>query len=350
MKRRKRKTTGNVPSELLPTGSTILNCILADNPYGGWRKGTIANLIGDSSAGKSILAFTTFAAINQIGHDEYRFIYDDAECAKDSFNADKLFGKSTMERIESPRIDSEGEPVYSDTIEDFHMHVKDAIDAKEPFIYILDSFDSLDAEDDEKKIEVALKAKRKGNKDVPGSYGTAKPKKSSAILRNIRADIKKTNSLLIIVSQIRDNLNAGTFGSKKTRSGGRALKHYSWYEIWLHLGMQIKSKERMIGVESLPKVSKNRQTGKNRNGIITIYYDLGIDDVGSCVDFLIKEEYWKKTKQTINASEIDFKGTKQKLIEYIENNNLETELHEAVGTCWNEIEDSLKLNRKKRFK
>ena len=348
MKRRKRKITGNVPSELLPTGSAILNCVLADNPFGGYRKGTIVNIIGDSSAGKSILAFTTFAAINQAGFDKYRFIYDDAECARDSFDAQKLFGKSTVKRLEAPAKDENGEPLSSDTIEDFHMHVKDAVNAKEPFIYILDSFDALDADADEKKIEEALTARRKG-KETAGSYGTSKARKSSEILRNIRADIKKTDSLLIIVSQVRDNLNAGMFGSKRTRSGGKALKHYSWYEIWLHLGKQIKSKERMIGVESIPKVSKNRQTGKNREGLFYIYYDLGIDDVGSCVDFLVKEQYWKKKKQTIVAPEINFEGTKQKIISHIEDNDLENELYTAVDECWNEIEDSLKLNRKKRF-
>ncbi len=347
MRKRKAKKELPIPEDLLPTGSTLLNCVLADNPWGGYRKGTIINLIGDSSAGKSILAFTTFAATNAAGFDDYRFIYDDAECAM-AFDMEKLFGKSTAKRIEPPARDENKEPLSSDTIEDFHMHVKDALKSKEPFVYILDSFDSLDADADEKKLEEALEARRKG-KDSAGSYGTSKARKASEILRNIRGDLKKTNSILVIISQVRDNLNAGMFGSKRTRSGGKALKHYSWYEIWLHLGKQIKSKDRMIGVTSIPKVSKNRQTGKNRECVFPIYYDLGVDDIGSCVDFLINEGHWKKKKQTIAATEIDFEGTRQKIISHIEENNLENKLYEAVGNCWNEIEESLKLNRKARF-
>ena len=224
------------------------------------------------------------------------------------------------------------------------MHVKQHLRKKKPFIYVLDSFDAVDADADREKIEDAMKKREKG-KDSSGSYGTAKARKASDILRNIRLEIKKSNSLLIIVSQIRDNLNAGNFGSKKTRSGGRALKHYSWHELWLYLG----KKERVIGVESMPKLGKNRETGKYRDGIFPIYYDLGIDDIGANIDFLLTEKFWEKGKQTINAGELDFSGTKAKLIEHIENNNLEIELQKCVQKCWTEIEESLKLNRKRRF-
>ena len=332
---------------LLPTGCTLLNCILSDNVYGGYREGSIVNLIGDSSAGKSILAHTTFAALNTDGFDEYEFIYDDAEAGA-AFDMKKLFGEGTAERIKAPRYDEEGYPVVSDCIEDFHMHVKDLLSKKTPFVYILDSFDSLDADADREKIETALKKRKKGE-DTSGSYGTAKARKSSDILRNIRLELKKTNSLLIIISQVRDNLNAGNMGSPKTRSGGKALKHYSWQEIWLYLSKKIKSKERVIGVESIPKIGKNRETGKIREGKFPIYYDLGIDDISANIDFLLDEKHWTKTKQTIAAPEFDFEGTKAKLISYIENNNLENQLKDVVQECWNNIEESLKLDRKKRF-
>lgn len=335
--------------KLLPTGSAILNCILADNPFVGYRKGSIVNVVGDSSAGKSLLAFTTFAAIAaNPDFDHYRFIYDDVECA-DSFDIERLFGKKTAKRLEPAYKDSEGNPLSSDTIQDFHFYVKEAIKQKTPFIYILDSFDALDSDEDEKKIEEAHSAKRKGNV-VAGSYGMAKAKASSAILRNIKTDLKKTDSLLIIVSQVRDNVGAVMFGPTKTRSGGKALKHYAWNEIWLHLGKKIKSKDRVIGVETHIKIGKNRQTGKQREGVIPIFYDHGIDDIGSCIDFLITEDFFTaKTKAKIQVPQFEFEGSKAKLIEHIESNNLEHELHAMVGQCWNQIEDSLKLNRKRRF-
>jgi len=341
----------HIPEHLIPTGCTLLNCVLSDSAFGGYRKGTIVNLIGDSSAGKSLLAFTTFAAMSAAGFQDYTFIYDDAECA-DTFDIPKLFGKNTAKRIKAPAYDKDGEPLASETIEDFHMYVKDALKTKRPFVYILDSFDSLDAEADKKKIDEALAARRKGNKTA-GSYGTSKARKSSDILRNIRMDLKKTNSLLVVVSQVRDNLNAGQFGSTKTRSGGRALKHYSWHEVWLYLGKRIKSKDMVIGVESMPKLGKNRETGKIRDSVFTIYYDLGVDDVGANIDFLISQgNHMKKPKNSskIKCEEFDFDGSKQKLIKYIEQNDLETRIQEMVQEDWREREDSLKLDwRKKRF-
>jgi RecA/RadA recombinase len=351
-KRRKEKsiesTKSLIPDELIPTGCTILNCILSDNAFGGYRKGSIVNLIGDSSAGKSILADTTFAAVNSNSQfDDYELIHDDAE-AGSSFDMEYLFGKSTAKRIKAPAYDSEGTPIHSDTIEDFHMHVKQHLRKEKPFIYVLDSFDSVDADADREKIKDAMK-KREQGKDSSGSYGTAKARKASDLLRNIRLEIKKTNSLLIIVSQVRDNLNAGTFGSKKTRSGGKALKHYSWHEIWLYLGQKLKSKEKVIGVESLPRLGKNRQTGKYRDGKFPIYYDLGIDDIGANIDFLLEEKHWEKKKQTIIAEELGIEGTKAKIIDHIEKNNLEIELQKCVQKCWSDIEESLKLNRKRRF-
>ena len=348
MRRRKQQSQKDAYSNLLPTGCAMLNSILADNPWGALRKGTIVNIIGDSSAGKSILAFTALASIaSNPDFDEYRFIHDDAECA-DSFNIEKLFGNKLKKRLEAPAYDADKNSIASDTIEDFHMYVKDAVEEGSPFVYILDSFDALDADADEKKIEEALTARRKG-KEVSGSYGTSKARKSSEILRNIRADLKKTGSILIIISQVRENLNAMAFGSKKTRSGGKALKHYSWYEIWLYLGKKITAKDRQIGVNTIVKIGKNRQTGKIREGTFPIYYDLGIDDVTACVEFLVNEGHWSKKKSTIIAPEIDFEGTKQKVIEYIETNNLEDKLYNAVYACWTEIEESLELHRKKRF-
>ena len=337
-----------VSDKLLPTGSAILNCILADNPYAGYRKGSIVNVVGDSSAGKSLLAFTTFAAIAaNPDFDNYRFIYDDVECA-DSFDIEGLFGKKVKARLESPYKDNDGNPVSSDTIQDFHFYIKENIKKGKPFIYILDSFDSLDSDEDEKKIEEAHKAKKAG-RETSGSYGMAKAKAASAILRNIKTDLKKTDSLLIIVSQVRDNVGAVMFGPTKTRSGGKALKHYSWHEIWLHLGKKIKSKERVIGVNTIIKIGKNRETGKQREGGFPIYYSHGIDDVGSCIDFLFDEGRISGTKTKMKSPELEFEGSRQKLIDHVEKNNLEQELHKLLHKCWKEIEDDLIIKRKKRF-
>jgi len=264
-----------------------------------------------------------------------------------------LFGEKVAERIEPPSRDKNGDEKNSDTIEEFHMHVDQALRRQHPFIYVLDSFDGLSSEADRKKAKEQIKQKEKGNEETTGSYGQAKNIKINEILRLIKGELKSTNSLLIIVSQVRDNMEVGSF-TKKRRAGGRALKHYSWQEFWLKLGAKrtatAKEKKMMIGVDSIADITKNRQTGKQRQAKFPIYYDLGIDDVSACVDFLEENKHWQKKKQTLVAHEFDTEATKAKIVEYIENNNLESKLQKVVGTCWSEIEDSLKLkNRKKRF-
>jgi len=349
-KRKRAKNDYNCPPDLLPTGCTLLNCAFSDNPFGGFRKGKIVNIVGDSSAGKSILCYTSLAAIaSDPAFDNYRLIVDDAECA-DSFDVKKLFGKKLLDRLEPPGWKND-EPIHSETVQDFLMMLKDAVNENKPFVYILDSWDAVDSEEDQKHLDDMYKNWKKDRENKKGTYGTAKAKMASTILRNIKSDINKTQSVVVIVSQVRENLNAGMFGSKKTRSGGKALKHYSWQECWLYLGSKIKhpSTKLPTGVTTYSKTEKNRQTGKLRDVEFTIFYDLGIDDVAANIKFLDSVNYLKKKKQTYVIPELDFEGTKDKLIAHIEDNNLEKEVQRMVGEAWKEREDSIKLSRKKRF-
>lgn len=338
-------------NDLIPTGSTLLNLALSDNPYGGWRKGRMVNVIGDSSAGKSFMALTTFAEANTLKRlDDYQFIYDDAEHAN-SFNMNKLFGASTAKRIKAPAYTEENEPINSTLVEDFHDYIDRLLKKKEHFIYILDSFDSISTEAEEDKTEEMLEARRKG-KETKGSYGMTKAKKASDILRNICGKLEKTEAVLNIISQTRDNIDPMSF-SKKTRSGGKALKFYATHELWLAGAGAIKKKDRVIGTKCAIKVSKNKLTGKVREVEFPIYYDYGIDNLGSCIDFMIKEKFWKGG----GNSKIEFGGTwdisactKEKLISLIEENSWERKLAKVVGEAWYEIEESLKLGRKSKYK
>lgn len=342
-----KKTKEILSDILIPTGSTMLNLSCSDNPDAGYRAGSMVNLIGDSSSGKTFQALTMLAEICQLERfNNYRLIYDDVEAACE-FDISYLFGDKTAERIESPAKDKEGLPLNSDVVEDFHCYIMDAIEGDQPFIYILDSADALGAEQDEKKVDEMRVARRKGQ-DTAGSYAMAKPKAFSSILRGICAKLKKGENLLLIVSQTRDNIDPMSF-SKKTRSGGKALKFYATHEIWMACAKTHKKKERAIGVDSKLKITKNKLTGKKRECEFPIFYDYGIDDIGSCIDFLVKEKVWYKKKLTIQATTLGLEGTRASLINQIEDKGLEGKLRRIVGKAWREIEDSLKLNRKSKY-
>ena len=92
------------PDEFVSSGSTLLNLALTDHPHCGWQKGKMANVIGDSSSGKTFLTLTSFAEATQDDNfDDFRLIMDDAEHANE-FNLEHLFGSAVAERIEPPAL------------------------------------------------------------------------------------------------------------------------------------------------------------------------------------------------------------------------------------------------------
>ena len=331
---------------LIPTGSTLLNLACSDTADGGWGVGKMVNLIGDSSSGKSLLSFTMFAeVVRRKEFDDYRLIYDDVEQACE-FNIKKLFGKKVADRVEPPGIE-DGEPKHSDVIQDFYGTILQLCKSGKPFIYVLDSLDALSSKEEVTKVDDIMAAHKEG-KQTSGTYGMDKPKILTQMLRRIISDLKATKSLLLIISQTRDNINPMSF-EKKTRSGGNALRFYASHEIWLARAAKHKSKDRVIGAEVKVKVSKNKLTGKLREVGMSIYYDLGLDNVGSCVDFLIDEGIWKKSKNTIEVESLGLRGTRESLIRQIEHAGLEDKLVEETEKAWVDIEESLKLNRKPRY-
>lgn len=331
---------------LIPTGSTLLNLACSDTADGGWGVGKMVNLIGDSSSGKSLLSFTMFAEIvRRREFDEYSLIYDDVEQACE-FNVEKLFGKKVANRVEPPGME-DGEPKHSDVIQDFYGTILQLCKTGKPFIYVLDSLDALSSKEEVAKVDDVMKAHKEG-KETSGSYGMDKPKSLTQMFRVIISKLKATKSFLLIISQTRDNINPMSY-EKKTRSGGNALRFYASHEIWLTMAKKHESKDRIIGAKVIAKIRKNKITGKLREVTFSIYYDLGLDNIGSCADFLIEENVWKKSKLTIEAEDLGLKGTRESLIRQIEHAGLEDGLAKETEKAWIDIEESLKLNRKPRY-
>jgi recombination protein RecA len=340
------------PLIYIPTGNVMLNLACSDKAHGGYGGGKMVNVIGDSSSGKTILALTTFAEAACLPYlDEYRFIYDEPEVALE-FNIPKMFGKAVADRMESPNgVDDEGRPRASDTIEAFHDNVKRAIKDGRPFIYVLDSLDSISSKAEVEKSEEDFKSREAG-KETTGSYEMSKPKQLSGILRQIVRDIKTTESELIIISQTRDKVDLMS-REKTTRSGGRALKFYCTHEIWLQMIGKIIKSERIIGNKVKARVKKNKITGKEREVEFPIFYDYGSDSIGACINFLIEEKRWKKTGREIDAIDLAITGTKTdfggSLVKQIEEGNLEEKLFKIAEEEWLRIEERIKLNRKQKY-
>ncbi len=352
---RKRTVTKMVkPSDLLSTGSTLLNLACTGNWKGGFAKGLYHFLVGDSASGKTFLSLTCLAeaSINP-AFDGYRFIYDDVEGGA-LMDIERYFGKQVAQRIEPPEMSKDG-PVYSQTIEEFYYHLDDALDDEKPCIYILDSMDGLSSESEGSKFDERKKAAKKG-KEVSGSFGDGKAKSNSSTLRIFLSKMRENGSILLVISQTRDNIGASMFEPKKSRSGGRALTFYAAVELWSSVGSRIKKNvrgtDRIVGVNCRVRVKKNRFTGRDRTVDLPIYYSYGIDDIGSCVDYLLTEKRWKKEKTGVITTGEDFglePMKRGKLIQAIEQQGLEQDLRDLVAEVWREIEQACEEQRKPRY-
>ncbi len=365
--RSKRDQVSYQDGDFVPFPSTLLNLACSDNHEWGPQVGKIVNIIGDSSSGKTFLCLSILAEMcaDPI-FNNYRLIVDDVENANE-FDMEDLFGEIAATRIEPPswleineddlssgmQYVQEGKKTWiadpSETIEEFWINIMDALDEGTPFIYVLDSLDALDARDDQKKFDEMRAAYKKGKK-AKGSYGTAKPKSMSSLLRGIKKKLKGSGSILIVISQTRDKIDAVSFGSKKTRSGGKALKFYSTHEIWLAMIETLRSKGIIIGNDVRARVSKNKVTGKQREVTFRIYYDYGIDDIRSMIDYLVENGHWKKKKNTIIAHELRIEAGMDKLIREIEDRGLEKKLRHITNKLWHDIEESVRLHRKKKYR
>ena len=311
-------------SRLIPTGCIMLDLALSDNVYQGYALGSLVNIVGDSSSGKTFLLLSLLATL---AYDkrfkDYLLVYDEPEAAL-MIDIPKLFGKEADKRIIR---------YSSDTVEDFYERIRKLCEKKAKFVYGLDSLDALSCKAEKKSLE---------------GYHLEKPKLMSMILRNIVRDLRDQDSLVVIISQTREKIGV-RFGERKTRSGGKALRFYSTHEIWLAIKEHLEEKKKDVGVKVKARVKKNKVLGKLRDIEFDILYDYGIDDIGSVIDFLVSQKIWKKEKEKILASKDGFiDSTRESLISYIENKSLERKLFEFVDSSWKKLE-SFRKERKPKF-
>lgn len=341
------------PRDLLSTGSTLLNLALSGIPFGGWGKGRYYNFVGDSGSAKTFMCLTIFAeAVRNKNFAKHRFIYDGVEDGA-LMDFEHYFGRKLTERLEAPNVE-DGEPCSSTYISDFYFNVDSAIQKGEPFIYVLDSMDALDTKQAEEKFMERKKARGKGTK-VAGEFGDGKAKDNSNSLRRLITPLKDTGSILLVISQTRDNLGFGAQFNPKLQSGGRALLFYATCQLWSSVAGQIhktvKGKKRQIGMVSQVRTKKNRQEGKDRSVRVPILHGYGVDDIRANIEYLVEEGRWTESNGKIKA--VDFELDKaysiEKLITYIEDNSLEKQLQLMVAETWDEIEAQCTAKRKKKY-
>lgn len=342
----KTETNTEIPErDFISAGSTLFNLACSDYATGAFAKGSYVLLVGDTDTLKTWSCLTCLAeACQNPAFDNHRLIYNGPEGGA-KMNIRKFFGAKLDKRIEI--IDP------SETVESFYYLVDDDLEEGTPFIHILDSITALDSEEDDAKYEEDKKAYNEGT-NAKGSYGVSKPKQNSMKIKRMVSKINKSESIVIIINQVRSNIGTSAMFKPDVSPGGRALPFYADLQIWMKPGEALKKKvgkfDRQIGHEVKIQIKRSRYTGKKREIIIPVFHSYGMDDIGSCIDYLVKEGHWKQNKQTIVAKELHVSATREKLIAMIENKEgALPRLQKIVGHVWNQIEQASSIKRKRRY-
>lgn len=346
-------------SVLIPSSSTMLNCACSDNPLGAFVRGSINTVPGASQGGKSILMLTMLAVCcYDERFDDYNFIYDDTEFAN-HFDIAHLFGQLNS-RIKPPAYDKDNKPLFSHTIQDFKAHSQNILNQGKPCIYILDSLDGLSSDQEIEREYKASLHKAKNPEEVAKikeGYQTEKARGINEAFRILNGLIEDSKSLLFITQQERANLAQGFGQPEFITTGGRAPFFYSIHQVWLKKGKNYTgtglNQKRKIGHKSYVKVTKNKLLGKERECEFDIYDEIGIDDINSCIDFLKSTGKWEQRGPHLIPHGFLSKEEKIDRITLIHRIEEDPEMYKAlqiiVGEAWSEVEQEIRLNRKRRF-
>jgi len=316
-----------IDCSFIHTGSTLLDLVLG----GGWARGRVANIVGDKSSGKTLLAIEACANFN-ISEPEGNIFYMESEAA-----FDKMFAKSLGMPIDKINFIED-----CLTVEDFFKAVTAAAelcaDSKKKGLFVLDSLDALS---DKAEMDRGIDE---------GSFGASKAKKLSEMFRRVTRTLQKVDMSVIVISQVRDNIGV-TFGRKTKRSGGKALDFYASQVLYLSekkkINKTVKGIIRATGIEVRAKVDKNKVGMPFRECDFTITFGYGIDSVASGLQFLASSGELSKVNRKLNKKNVArFLSSTIKLSnkEYAK---LQQRVDNVCRKAWVKIEEGFKPSRSK---
>ncbi len=328
---------------LLDTGVGPLNQEISSRFYGGMPRSNCVRYSGKASSGKTFNLLSMLAcAANDPAYDDYALVADDVENGMMMDMA--KFGTKIQKRLKRIR---------SLTLEESYFALMDQME-KGPCVYIIDSLDALSSKAEQDKTTKKRNAKTAKQKaELSGDMSDGKAKVHSAMLRQLEPLWVKTGSIVVLVSQYRDDLKSKFGGGKE--SGGRALEHYPSIHVKTAAVGKIEKivlgSKRHIGNMVQATVSKTRVIGGGGNKVVfPLYFDSGIDDIGAAVEYLISEKYWSEAAGKVEAPEFQYKGATEKLIVQLHDNPDARQTLDVLCTRrWNEIRGGMKTGRKPRF-
>lgn len=299
-----KETIRKVP--YMSMGSDLFNLLVGgDKGVMGLPYGAILNIAGDKSSGKSFLKNEILAAnyyANSGDPDKFAWFSDDCESG-DTFNTGALYNIALRPmdaegflRIGNKKVED------SATLEDMDAHVSlflehlDGMDKDAVGIYAIDSLDGLSDAAKEAMEGARLGQLKSGNevKDK-GDYGMQGPKfLSQNFFRPKHKKLEDAHCSLVIISQIRDKIDSMGYGQKWDVSCGKALEFYCHTRIFLQTVARLgvdgrpvqKADDLVIGAYVKATTFKSKTPRPYRTIYYTVYFNYGIDNIGSNLDYL----------------------------------------------------------------
>ena len=134
--------------------------------------------------------------------------------------------------------------------------------------------------------------------EIEGDMGDSLPglqaRLMSQALRKLTGTIKRTNSMVIFINQIRMKIGV-MFGSPETTTGGNALKFYASMRLDIRRIGSIKKGDEIVGNETRVKVVKNKVSPPFREAIFDIMYGEGISRQGEVIDLGVECDIVEKS-------------------------------------------------------
>ncbi|MFT5063463.1 MAG: recombination protein RecA [Gammaproteobacteria bacterium] len=249
--------TVNRDIQAISTGSITLDVALG---IGGLPKGRVCEIYGPESSGKTTMTLHAIAECQKAGGTA---AFVDAEHALDPLYAAKL--GVDVENLLVSQPDT-GEQALEIT----DMLVRSgAVD-----IVVIDSV-------------AALTPKAEIEGDMGDSHMGLQARLMSQALRKLTGNIKRTNTLVVFINQIRMKIGV-MFGSPETTTGGNALKFYSSVRLDIRRIGAIKKGDEIVGNETRVKVVKNKVAPPFKQAEFEIIYNQGVSRNGEIIDLGVK--------------------------------------------------------------
>ena len=322
---------------LAPSGVTLIDLVT----YGIHFSSTLT-VTGDSSSGKTFFLMELGAAAKRMyGKDKVKVKYIDSE-GRLSFDTEEMYGYKLNEGI--TKFPTKLEEVIADL--DYEVN---SLEEDQKLIYIIDSLDAMQTDDDIEDKEAKIKAYKKGESSDRGSYGD-KAKKSKQIFRQAIPYITNKPVLFVAVQQLSYNLNS-PYNSKNYVSSGTTWLYNATVKIeFKRIGEDPSKLPVYFTTRAIAK--KNTSPRPDRYANILVSYEYGFDDIGTNLCMLgngMTDKGALSTRFKLKWGDKEFTDLNEAAL-YIQDNGLEEELRKAVIIKWEQDEEEARKSfvRRKR--